>query len=249
MGVPVSLFERKNTSQSIINTSVANVIVRTGNVAKELMSTAANYKVSVKTLDFRLLDTQTFIRTLSDGDEWIEVGEQEIADIDESMYLNPKFEIKQIYEIEIFTIALTDVQDALDVSIAGNSTLTNIYLTIKKGSRATYSENFEIIFFELIKKKKLRANLMIEIFDSMMRSNLLDMLSKIRVYGEYTFDEQERYIIASGFEPIATVNDKLILHYDKKYQAVDQGGRINYAKRGYIASIVENGFRICFLFW
>ena len=102
MGVPVSLFERKNTSQSIINTSVANVIVRTGNVAKELMSTAANYKVSVKTLDFRLLDTQTFIRTLSDGDEWIEVGEQEIADIDESMYLNPKFEIKQIYEIEIF---------------------------------------------------------------------------------------------------------------------------------------------------
>ncbi len=244
MGVPVSLFERKNTSQSIINTSVANVIVRTGNVAKELMSTAANYKVSVKTLDFRLLDTQTFIRTLSDGDEWIEVGEQEIADIDESMYLNPKFEIKQIYEIEIFTIALTDVQDALDVSIAGNSTLTNIYLTIKKGSRATYSENFEIIFFELIKKKKLRANLMIEIFDSMMRSNLLDMLSKIRVYGEYTFDEQERYIIASGFEPIATVNDKLILHYDKKYQAVDQGGRINYAKRGYIASIVENGLLI-----
>jgi len=240
----VSLFERKNTSQPLVNTSVPNVIVRTGNVAKELMSTAANHKVSVKTLDFRLLDTQTFIRTLSDGDEWIEVGGQEIADIEESMYLNPKFEIKQIYEIEIFTLTQTDTQDTMEVSIAGNATLTNIYLTIKEGSYATYSEDFELNFFELIKKKKLRANLMIGIFDSMMRSNLLDMLAKVRVYGEYTFVDQERYIIASGFEPIATVDDKLILHYDKKHQAMDEEGRVNYAKRGYIVSVVENDLLI-----
>jgi len=236
----VALFERKNTSQPLVKSSVPNTIVRTSNVAKELMSTASNHKVSVKSLDFRLLDVQTFIRTLSDGDEWIEVGGQEIADIEESMYLSPKFEIKQIYEIEIFTLIQTDAQDSLELSIAGNATLTNIYLTIKEGSHASYGENFELDFFELIKKKKLRANLMIGIFDSMMRTNLLDVIAKVRVHGEYTFEDQERYVIASGYEPIATVDDKLILHYDKKkHQAIDEEGRVNYAKRGYIVSVVE----------
>ena len=236
----MALFERKNTSQPLVKSSVPNTIVRTSNVAKELMSTASNHKVSVKSLDFRLLDVQTFIRTLSDGDEWIEVGGQEIADIEESMYLSPKFEIKQIYEIEIFTLIQTDAQDSLELSIAGNATLTNIYLTIKEGSHASYEENFELDFFELIKKKKLRANLMIGIFDSMMRTNLLDVIAKVRVHGEYTFEDQERYVIASGYEPIATVDDKLILHYDKKkHQAIDEEGRVNYAKRGYIVSVVE----------
>jgi hypothetical protein len=236
----VALFEDNTTPQSSEGTFVPNIIVRTGNVAKELMSTASNHKVSVKTLDFRLMDVQTFIRTLSEGDDWTEVNASEIADIEESMYLSPKFEIKQIYEIEIFTISNSGELDSLDLSIAGNSTLTVIYLTIKEGSFARYNERFEVEFFELIKKRKLRANIMIGIFDSMMRTNLLDVIAKVRVHGEYTFEDQERYVIASGYEPIATVDDKLILHYDKKkHQAIDEEGRVNYAKRGYIVSVVE----------
>ncbi len=38
-------------------------------------------------------------------------------------------------------------------------------------------KSFENAFFELIKKKKLRANLMIGIFDSMMRTNLSELIS------------------------------------------------------------------------
>lgn len=243
----MALFERKSTSQPLVNSSVPNVVVRTGNVAKELMSTAANHKVSVKTLDFRLLDTQTFIRTLSDGDDWIEVGGQEIVDIEESMYLNPKFEIKQIYEIEIFTNTTSDSLEALDLSIAGNTTLTTIYLTIKAGSHVIYTPDFEVSFFELIKKKKLRANLLIGIFDSMMQENLLDIIAKVRVYGEYTFDEQVRCIVASAYEPVATVDDSLVLHYDKKHQAKNKEGRMDYAKRGYIVSVIENDLLIEYL--
>ena len=236
----MALFEEITAPQSPERTFVPNIIVRTGNVAKELISAASNYKVSVKTLDFRLMDVQTFIRTLSEGDDWIEVDAAEIADIEESMYLSPKFEIKQIYEIEIFTIINSGELDSLDLSIAGNSTLTVIYLTVKEGSIARYSESFEAEFFELIKKRKLRANIMIGIFDSMMHANLSDLMAKIRVYGEYKFEEQERYIVANGYEPIATVDDKLILHYSKKNQAVDEAGRVNYAKRGYIVSAIEN---------
>lgn len=239
----MALFANKHQAPNVAS-GISSIIVRTSNVAKELMSTAANHKVSIKTLDFRLLNTQTFIRLLSDGDDWIEVNSEGIANITEEMYLNPKFELKQIYEIEIFTITEAGALDTLDVSIAGNATLCKIYFTIKAGSSAVYDENFETSLYELIKKKKLRANVMIGIFDSMIRQNLLDFISKMRIYGTFDFKEQERYIVAEGYEPIATIDDKLILHYDKKHQEMDESGRVNYAKRGYIVSVVENDLLI-----
>jgi len=239
----MALFAKKIESSNA-SSPVPSIVIRTSNVAKELMSVAANHKVSIKTLDFRLLETQTFIRLLTDGEDWIEMSSQEIEDIAEEMYLNPKFELKQIYEIEIFTITQSNPLDSLDLSIAGNGTLCKIYLTIKAGSDVTYYEEFESSFFELIKKKKLRANLLIGIFDSMMFSNLSDVIAKIRINGKYHFETQERYIVAESFEPVVTIDDKLILHYDKKHQEMDEAGRVNYAKRGYIVSVVENDLLI-----
>ncbi|MDD4854969.1 MAG: FapA family protein [Sulfuricurvum sp.] len=239
----MALFAKK-TESSNPSSGIPSMVVRTGNVAKELMSVAANHKVSIKTLDFRLLETQTFIRLLTDGDDWIEVSSQEIEDITEQMYLNPKFELKQIYEIEIFTIRESGKLDSLDISIAGNGTLCKIYLTIKAGSYIIYDEEFESAFFELIRKKKLRANLLIGLFDSMMLTNLSDLIAKVRIDGTYHFETQERYVVAEGFEPILTVDDKLLLHYDKKHQDMDEAGRVNYAKRGYIVSVVENDLLI-----
>lgn len=240
----MSLFANKSKSDSPEDEGITSIIVRTSNVAKELINTAANHKVSVKTLDFRLLETQTFTRLLSNGDDWVEVNAHELSDITEMMYLDPQFEIKQIYEIEIFTLTQINPLDTLDLSIAGNSTLCKIFLTIKAGSYAVYDEEFETSFFELIRKKKLRANIMIGVFDSMMRPNFLDLISKIRVHGKHTFEQQERFIVAEGYEPIATIDDKLILHYDKKQQEMDESGRMDYAKRGYIVSVVENDLLI-----
>ena len=240
----MSLFANKSKNDTPSEPGIASIVVRTSNVAKELISTAANHQVSIKSLDFKLLNTQTFTRLLTNDDEWVEVNAHEINDISEEMYLNPKFEIKQIYEIEIFMLTHINPLDSLDLSIAGNSTLCKIFLTIKAGSHAVYDENFEASFYELIKKKKLRANIMIGIFDSMMHQNLLDIVAKIRVHGTYSFDEQARYIVAEGYEPIATHDDKLILHYDKKYKEMDESGRMDYAKRGYIVSVVENDLLI-----
>lgn len=240
----MALFVSKKAT-STLPTAIPSIVVRTSNVAKELLSVAENHKVSIKTLDFRVIETQTFIRMLSEGDDWIElITAQEIEDISEVMYLNPKFELKQIYEIEIFSTSEKESLPPLEISIGGNSTLCKIYLTIKAGSTAIYSETFEGDFFELIRKKKLRANLMIGVFDSMMRPNLAELMAKIRVHGTYQFETQERYLVAEGFEPVATIDDQLILHYDKKHQKMDEAGRIDYAKRGYIVSVVENDLLI-----
>lgn len=225
--------------------AIPSIVVRTSNVAKELMSVAENHKVSVKTLDFRLIETQTFTRMLINADDdWVECSFAEINDITPEMYLDPKFEIKQIYEIEIFTLTEEPPLETLDISIAGNASLCKIYLTIKASSRAIYDEQFEVTFFDVIKKKKLRANLMIGVFDSMMRPNLAELLAKIRVHGDYTFPEQERYVIAEAYEPLPTIDDKLILHYDKKHKEMSESGRVDYSKRGYIVGVVENDLLI-----
>jgi len=240
----MALFESKESAVNTSSISIPSIIVRTSNVAKELLSVADSHKVSIKKLDFRVLETQTFIRLLSDGEDWIELSQQEIDDISDDMYLNPKFEIKQIHEIEIYSLLESEQASTLDLSIGGNATLCKIYLTIKAGTVVTYSETFERDFFELIKKKKLRANLLIGMFDSMMHSNFSDLMAKIRVHRKYLFEVHERYLVAESLEPLATINDKLILHYDAKRKNMDAAGRIDYSKRGYIISVVENDLLI-----
>ncbi|MGZ8547122.1 MAG: flagellar assembly protein A [Sulfuricurvum sp.] len=238
----MALFATKKVT-STTSATIPSIVTRTSNVVKELFSVAENHKVSIKTLDFRVLEAQTFIRMLNEGEDWIElVTAQEIAGISKEKYLNPNFELKQIYEIEIFSIKKP--VSSLEISIGGNSTLCKIYLTIKASSNVTYSETFEEEFFELISKKKLRANLMIGIFDSIMRPNLAELIAQIRTHGHYHFETQERYLVAQGYEPVITIDDQLILHYDKKHQNMDEAGRIDYAKRGYIASVVKDDLLI-----
>lgn len=219
---------------------IRSVNIRTVNVAKELMQTAALYKVPVNTLDFHLNNVQTFARNLEKGDSWEELTASEIAMLDERDFLNPKFELKQSYDIEIFQIEGERPADSIDISIGGNNALTKIYLTVKAGSMAKYSDHFEIDFFRQITKKKLRANVMVGIFESVMMPNLTELLAKIRVEGEYRFVEQERYLIAQAVEAEPTIDDRLIMHYQAKKSREDEHGRIDYSKRDYVVSVVEN---------
>ncbi|MDP3300975.1 MAG: FapA family protein [Sulfuricurvum sp.] len=223
-------------------------VVRTSNIAKELIQAATTHHVSVHTLDFRLLEVQTLslmtTEAKTDSEEWTELSEANIAAIHDDLYLNPKFELKQTYEVEIFSIEDIHKLDHVELSIAGNATLCKIYLTIKPGSEFVYEDTFEKDFFELIMKKKLRANLMIGVFDSMMHDNLSDFIAKIKVNGSYHVNEQERFLVAQGFEPVPTIDDKLIVHYDNKQNNLDEAGRIDYAKRGYMISVIANDLLI-----
>lgn len=237
----MGLFTKESTGEAS-TVRMKPIIVRTSNVAKELLQTASNYKIPVHSLDFKLLETQTFSRMTVEGtqEDWIELTSDEVNDITEDLFLNPKYELKQIYEIEIFEIPEHGPLESIDMSIGGNPTLCKIYLTIKPGSIARYYEAFEQEFLHLVDKKMLRANLMIGVFDSMLLKNLGELLAKVRISGEYTFQTQERYLIAQAYEPVETINDKLILHFEEKRHNEDEHGRIDYAKRGYLISVVEN---------
>lgn len=227
---------------------IPSFIVRTNNIAKELIQVASNHRVPVHSLDFRIIEVETLSLLIgevkSEADVWAELSAADIDEISNELYLNPRFELKQMYEVEIFSINQISKLDHIELSIAGNPSLCKIFLTIKPGSEFAYYPAFEEDFFELIKKKKLRANLMVGIFDSMIRENLAKFIAKLKVDGSCTIEGQERFVVAQGLEPIPTINDRLIMHYENKQNGMDEAGRIDYAKRGYIISVVANDLLI-----
>jgi hypothetical protein len=138
------------------------IVVRTDNVAKELGHIAENNKVDIKTLDFKVLQTQTFTYLdgerdggTGDNDDWKELNEDELSHFyDETVLLNPKFKVKQINEIEVFTRVENSTFDSIETSIGAKNNITQVYYIIKEGSKFTYFDGFRKEFIELINKKR-----------------------------------------------------------------------------------------------
>jgi len=229
--------EKKKDDIQEKDKEIRPVIVRTSNVAKELMGVSANYKVPVSKLDFRLLSVQTFTKLTVDGkeEEWEELTSDEVFELhnEKTVMLNEQFEIKQVYEVEIFSKEEGESNlSSLQLSVGANSQLTKVYLTIKAGSKVTYYDNLEQDLIFEIQKRKLRANLTINIFDEVMHAELSNVIAKIRVAGEIEFTEKEVFLISEGIEPI-----QLILHYEHKQKQESENDKVDYSKRGYLLSV------------
>jgi len=222
--------------------TIQPVVVRTDNVAKELVKVASSYKVPPNSLDFTLLSSQTFSKkTKDDSEEWEELSTDEVRELDgNALMLSPDYQIKQTYEVEIFTATEPPKFPELDLSIGANSELTKVYVTIKPGSKLHYYPDFAKDMIMLINKKKLRAHLMIHLFDRSMSESVNTLRAKLQVNETLEFAEKEVYQVAQGIEPVATVNDKLILHYEakRKQQQQNETDRIDYSKRGYLLSAI-----------
>ncbi|HFU73975.1 MAG TPA: hypothetical protein ENK65_00315 [Helicobacteraceae bacterium] len=229
----MALFKKDNDTDETTDREINPIVIRTENVAKELISVAQSNNVHVSSLDFKLIHTQTYTRLNSDGKEgeWDELAADEISQVHEAKFLlDANFEMKQMYEIEIFSATATPL-DGLDTSIGANTAVTKAYLTIKPGSSVSYYENFEKDFKNLIKKKKLRANLIIEVFDDVMNESLSKFFAKIRVAQDYTFESKEMILVSQSLEPVATIDDALVLHYESSEEK-NENARVDYSKRG-----------------
>ncbi|MEA3523143.1 MAG: flagellar assembly protein A, partial [Campylobacterota bacterium] len=219
------------------------VVVRTDNVAKELIRISSAHKVPVNSLDFTLLNIQTFTKSgANESEDWYELSADELKDLEnDSQLLIPAFQIRQTYEIEVFTLEETPPLSTINVSIGANSTMTKVYLTIKAGSKLEYYDGFSNDFVHLINKKKLRAHLMIGLFDSVMGDMVSSMRAKLQVNDRMNFEKKEILQIAQGIDPVETISDDLILHYENREDDIENElQRVDYSKRGYLLSAVED---------
>ncbi len=227
--------------EAVAKTSrVRTTVVRTKNVVSELQKVAKSYEVSVESLDFNILEVQTFTRMNEENKEgeWELLPADELYQLDEeSALLNPFFQIKQMYEVEIFSKNTeADPYKDFKLAIGANATKCKIYLSILANSHVKYNRHFEQEFEIMVQKKKLRAGILLNVFDEMMQDVISQVTAYVRVQQEVTYSKNETILIAQGYEPTFTVDDALILHYDKK-QDVDEKTKIDYAKRGFIQDV------------
>ena len=242
----MALFGSSKKTPSI--KKVRPTVVRTQNVAKELFKIAKSYEMDAELLDFNLLDVQTYTR-IYDGTketEWEEISTEESRNFDnEKLLLNPHFQIKQTYEIEVFSkkAAKDDHYHNLKLAVGANATKCKVYLSIAQGSKVEYLPRFEQDLLDMINRKKIRAGILVYMFDSMVDDVASKISARVRIAEKLEFEQSETHLIAEGYEPTATVNDELILHYENK-QEVDENERVDYAQRGFIQSVKKGDLLI-----
>ncbi|MBA1432951.1 MAG: DUF342 domain-containing protein [Epsilonproteobacteria bacterium] len=217
---------------------VRPTVARTQNVAKELFKIAKSYEMDADLLDFNLLDVQTYTRLISEENketEWEELSTEESRNFkDESLLLNPNFQIKQTYEIEVFSKkpAKDDPYNDFKLAVGANATKCKV----AQGSKVTYVPHFEQDLIDMINRKKIRAGILVYMFDAMLEDVASKLSARVRIAEKLVFEQSETHLISEAYEPTATINDQLILHYENKKE-VDENERVDYASCGFIQSV------------
>lgn len=225
------------------NSSSAKIrptIVRTRNVAKELVNIAKSHSCSVDSLDFNIIDVQTFTRINEEKKEaeWEEIEEYELHELDDdTALLNKYFQIMQMYEVEIFSKnKKDDPYKDFHIAVGANASKCKVYLSIKQGSKIQYNPRFEKELLIMINKSKIRAGVLIDIFDDMLSSAVSKISSEVRVQESIEYEKNETILIAQSPEPTPTKDDQIILHYDEK-EEIDDNSKVDHAQRGFIQSV------------
>ena len=224
-------------------------LVRTSNVAKELLIIAKEFDISVHELDFNLIKTELYVKeTKKDQED----GEFHEATDDERKQLknpdalaNPELSMKQIYDAEIF-LDEEPLFPTLKVVIAGNKSLTAVYATIKAESVIEKTENIADDLKSYFNRRKLRTNILIDMWDDEMIAELAKLSAQVEVNDKVEFKEDKRILVSKSLLAKDTKNDEIILHFETKDEE-DTGDRVDHKKRGFITSVEENEVLITYI--
>jgi len=222
--------------------TVRPTVVRTQNVAKELFNIAKSYDVKPEMLDFNILDVQTYKRVEEKDTEWESISNEELYELDDKTeLLNPSFQLKQTYEIEIFSKSKEHTMLCQDMKIAvgANASKCKVYLSIAAGSFVSYNPGLESGLLLEINKRKIRAGILINIFDEMVADVASKISARVRVAEKLQFEKNETILIAEAYEPTATTNDALIFHYEES-KNVDEHEKVDYSSRDFIQSVKKD---------
>ena len=230
----MALFSNAKKATSIVK-KVRPTVVKTENVAKEIASIAKEYDIKQESLDFNILDVRSYIRD-SAAKEWEEIENQNLRDIDKQKLLDPDFQIKQVYEVEIFSrLRNKDPLEEFKIAIGANATICKVFMQVKEGSVLHYFPTIREDLKSYINKHKVRAGILIYIFDEMLEDTVSKLAAKVQVEEIVTYEKTETILIAQSIEPTRTLDGTLILHYEQK--AKQESEKVDYANRGYIQSV------------
>ncbi len=220
---------------------IENIIIETENVLNEIKNVARSFRVDEESFDFRLISYKTFIKdNEKKQSEWLEINRDSLKELDKDKFLlNQNILFKQIYKIEIFNRWEESEEPInLKVVIGVNRLLTKAVVTVKKSEEINYSSKLKQYIIDEINKKKLKAGIMLGIFEEDIEREAQKVVNLIKTHK--MLKEDYTFVGCMGIEPIKSVNDAIIFHYKKKFVKESEDGKIDHKKRGY-ALPVEKG--------
>ncbi len=209
-------------------------VVRTDNIAKELVATATNHKLKASDLDFNLLEVQTFIKR-EDTEEEISYDDFDTLN-DEALLADPTVGIRQSYEVEIVKADDNDPFGKLNLSIGANPSMSRLFASVKPGSVVEYYEGMATDLRQFINKRKLRAHMLIGFWDAKLDEEIAKFVAKVQVASTLEVTKKIVLEVGSALDPVTTVDDKLIVHYEKE-DVKDEKAKVDHANRGFVKGI------------
>lgn len=218
-------------------------------MARELLSIAKEFSLSVHDLDFNLIKTELYVKQTpkdQEGGEFHEATVEEIKQLqDPNALADSELSLKQVYDADIF-LAREPLFPNLNVVIAGNRSLTSVYATIKAGSVIEKTDHIAIDLKDYFNRRKLRTNILIDMWDKEMIAELTKLSAQVEINGSVSFEEDYRILVSQSLLAKETRHDKLELYFENKEEDKDEEERIDYKKRGFITSVEEGELLITY---
>lgn len=242
----MALFDSKAKPQEEPKSKkIRPIVVETQNVAKEIAEVSRKTGLNPSLLDFDILEIRTYTRKnrgkTSSEDDWELVDKDALRLLDNSNdILNELFDIRQVYEIEIYTKNDEPVFKHFSAVVGANSNKCKVYLSVKAGSRLEAVPKFEIELLSYINKSKIRAGILVYIFDDMVEEFVSKTYAMVRVNGAVEYVKNTMILIADSYEPVPTIDDSFLVNYEKSDAKESNNQKINYSKRGFIHSVLKD---------
>lgn len=209
------------------------LVRQTDNVAGAIKEIATAHGVPLSFVDFSVQNTITEVKMpTSTQFEELSVATSSMLN-NNSLLIDPDFFIRQIHKVT-FRINTEKPKPILAVEVSSDKTRTKAYATILPTSTIREFANLREFIINELNKVKLRYSMIINFKEGTFRSDVGNLVNKIRVHGGVT--EPFRVQLCEWLAPKATIDDELILHYKNK-KMPKENERIDYADRGFINAV------------
>lgn len=187
------------------------VTILSKSVPKTLKEFSQEERIDINLIDFDLLSVETFISGPPD-DEYVHITE--VQSILSDTLLNPKVSMIQKYGIRLFP--LEDKQNSLKLVLNVNELKTKADISILEGTILSASKDFLQKLKKEIWKKKLRAGLLIDIFEDSLDSTLKKLLNAVP--SDRPIQRGIKFNVANAIDITEPMDEKVIKYYEQKYQ-------------------------------
>ena len=240
MGFFKKMFQKGDAkSKKEATTPFKPVVVKTTHVGKTLQNASEKFSLPLSRLDFHLIQTLTSVK-MDENSEWTEVDPDDWPRIHTpEILLNPHFQIRQEHEIEIRLYQEEAWEKDLFLQVAADKQRSRIEAILRSGTVLYGVEGLKEKLIDLIRKKMLKAGMLIDLWENHLESGLDEATAKALVEGEVTLHEDLVLEAARCYAAVPAVDDALILRYKQKYANEDDQGRIDFSKRGFIQAVEE----------